>query len=102
MFIVQILLPLYAPDRERFPRQAFELVAKELTERFGGMTAYANAPARGLWEDDAGHAQRDEIIVHEVMTETLDRSWWSDYRALLQARFSQDEVVIRALGMQRL
>jgi hypothetical protein len=66
------------------------------------MTAYANSPARGLWEDRAGHAERDDIIVHEVMTQNLDAAWWASYRAELEARFSQDQVVVRALPMQRL
>jgi hypothetical protein len=102
VFLVQILLPLYDRAGTRLPRDAFERVAAELTERFGGMTAYANSPARGLWEDDAGRAQHDDIIVHEVMTESLDEAWWAHYRSVLEARFSQDQVVIRALGMQRL
>jgi hypothetical protein len=102
VFLVQILLPLYGRDRTRFPRAAFERVATELTERFGGMTAYANSPARGLWEDGAGHAERDDIIVHEVMTESLDEAWWAAYRSALEARFRQDQVVVRALRMQRL
>ena len=66
------------------------------------MTAYANAPARGLWEGDDGRAQRDDIVVHEVMTESLDRRWWARYRGILEARFAQDEVVVRALGIERL
>jgi hypothetical protein len=102
MFLVQVLLPLYDGAQRRFPQAAFELVARELTERFGGMTAYANAPARGLWESEKGRAEQDDIIVHEVMTESLDGTWWSGYRKVLETRFAQDEVVIRALGMQRL
>ena len=102
MFLVQILLPLYDRAQKRFPRETFELVASELTERFGGMTAYANAPARGLWEGNEGGAERDDIVVHEVMTESLDRAWWARYREVLETRFAQDEVVIRALGMDRL
>lgn len=102
MFLVQILLPLYDRAGARLPRAVFERVAAELTEGFGGMTAYANSPARGLWEDGAGQAQHDDIIVHEVMTETLEEAWWANYRSVLEGRFSQDQVVIRALKMQRL
>jgi hypothetical protein len=102
MFLVQILLPLYDADHEPRPRAAFALVANELLERFGGMTAYVNAPARGVWEDDRGRAEHDDIIVHEVMTETLEKSWWTSYRKLLESRFAQDQIVIRALAIQRM
>lgn len=102
MFLVQILLPLYDAAHRRWPRAAFDLIASELVDRFGGMTAYANAPASGLWESDGGRPEHDDIIVHEVMTESLDVGWWSSYRKVLESRFAQDEVVIRALGMQRL
>jgi hypothetical protein len=40
--------------------------------------------------------KRDDIIVVEVMTDTLDRSWWRKYRIELEQVFEQDEVVIRA------
>jgi hypothetical protein len=102
VFLIQILLPLYDRAGTRLPRDVFERVAAELTEGFGGMTAYANSPARGLWDDGTGQAQHDDIIVHEVMTETVDQAWWAKYRSVLEARFSQDQVVIRALEMQRL
>ena len=67
-----------------------------------GMTAYANAPVRGLWQDRRGRTERDNLIVDEVMTETLDERWWGDYRKVLEMRFAQDEVVSRALDMLRL
>ena len=101
MFLVQILLPLYDSHHQRYPRDAFDLVASELLEHFGGMTAYANAPARGLWEG-GGRTEHDDIIVHEVMTDGLEEGWWKDYRKILESRFAQEEVVVRAFGMQRL
>jgi hypothetical protein len=36
------------------------------------------------------------------MVDSLDRTWWGGYRKVLETRFAQDEVVIRALAMQRL
>ena len=49
-----------------------------------------------------GERSRDEIVVLEVMAETLDREWWRDYRGELERRFRQDEVVIRASEVERL
>lgn len=102
MYLVQILLPLRARSGSPLSRDLFDRVARELTERFGGVTSYARAPARGLWEDQAGRAELDDIVVQEVMTDALDEPWWAEYRASLEARFDQDEVVIRALEARRL
>jgi hypothetical protein len=77
-------------------------VRAELTERFGGLTAYTRAPAQGLWAEDGGPPARDDIVVHEVMAETLDRAWWAGYRRTLEQRFAQDELVVRAHSVERL
>lgn len=100
--LVQILLPLYDRDGRRFGRALYDAVARELTAAFGGITAHARAPARGLWNDADGDTAVDDIVVYEVMTDALDRSWWAHYRADLQQRFAQDELVVRAMSMQRL
>jgi hypothetical protein len=102
MHLVQLLLPLYDPRGERFGRQLFETTLRELTERFGGLTAYARAPAAGLWEARPGEVTRDDVVVYEVMVDTLERSWWAAYRQTLEERFGQEELVVRALGMERL
>jgi hypothetical protein len=34
--------------------------------------------------------------VFEVMTETLDASWWANYWRQLEREFQQDEIVVRA------
>jgi hypothetical protein len=77
-------------------------VRQELTDRFGGLTTYARAPALGLWQETDGPPRRDDIVVYEVMTDVLDRSWWAEYRLDLQRRFEQEELVIRAQGIERL
>jgi len=44
----------------------------------------------------------DEIVIFEVMTETLDRDWWSEYRLELERRFRQREIVVRAQTIEQL
>lgn len=95
MHLVQILLPLFAADGQRLPADLFGAVRRELVERFGGLTAYSRAPAKGLWED-AGGVEHDDIVVYEVMVEQLDRAWWAGYRQQLTDRFGQKELVVRA------
>lgn len=101
MHLVQLLLPLRDNQGAAFAASAFTRVRDELTERFGGVTAHLQAPAEGAWEED-GHVERDQVVVFEVMVEPLDRAWWADYREQLRRRFRQDELVVRALGMERL
>lgn len=95
MHLVQILLPLYDNAGEALPASLYAAVRAELTERFGGLTAFTRAPAQGLWKDE-GKTQHDDIIVLEVMTEHLDLDWWRAYRDKLETQFRQQEVVIRA------
>lgn len=74
----------------------FAQVRAELTAAFGGVTAYPHSPALGLWED-AGEVQRDELVLFEVLVETFDPGWWSEYRHGLCRRFRQDAIQIRVI-----
>lgn len=97
MYLVQILLPLYTNERQLFPDVAYEHVRETLTERFGGVTAYQRSPALGHWKQTEAVTIRDDIVVFEVMLETLDRMWWLEYREHLRETFTQDKLIIRAL-----
>jgi hypothetical protein len=77
-------------------------VLKELTERFGGATAYDRAPAKGLWKPNPQETVHDTIVVYEVMVESLDTAWWARYRQDLEARLAQQELVVRAMEIRRL
>jgi hypothetical protein len=94
--MIQLLLPLWSNSGERFPRHLFDQVSKELIDRFSGLTAHTQAPASGLWEEEGGKIAHDEIIIYEVMADKLDLPWWSEYRRLLETRFQQNKLVIRA------
>ena len=102
MHLVQILLPLYDNDGRRQPDALFHRVRQELVDRFGGLTAYSRAPAKGLWQDESGSTTPDEIIVHEVMAEQIDVGWWREYWEGLERDFRQEEIVIRAQVISKL
>lgn len=102
MHLVQLLLPLRDDEGRPFGRAPFDRVRAELTGRFGGVTAYLQSPAEGAWREPGGGVDRDDVVILEVMAEALDRAWWSGYRAELERRFRQDEVVVRATAMERL
>ena len=103
MYLVQLFLPLRDNSGEPFSRERFATVSAEITERFGGMTAYARSPAIGLWKD-AGEepTKRDELVVYEVMIEELDVEWWRHYRLSLEERFRQDNIVVRSQEIRML
>lgn len=103
MHLVQLLVPLRDERGERFDGALYRRLRAELTDRFGGLTVYSRAPAEGLWREDDGEGPtHDDILVVEVMVEELDAAWWTEYRQELERRFRQEELVVRALGMQRL
>jgi hypothetical protein len=102
MHLVQLLIPLYDNRGAAFPASHYTTLRAELAEEFGGLTAYSRAPAQGLWDDGDAATKRDDIIVYEVMAEVLDRAWWARYRRMLEERFRQDELVIRAQEFERL
>ena len=97
MYLVQILLPVYDNEGQAFDALEYVRLRQELADAFGGVTAYTRAPARGVWKDDAGATARDDIVIFEVMTEHLDREWWTSFRREMESRFRQESVVVRAL-----
>ena len=102
MYLVQLLLPLYDNQKQPFSREAFERVRHELTESFGGVTAFVRSPAVGLWKENEEDTRRDDVVMFEVMADDLDQGWWADYRRRLEQEFRQDELIVRALQVTKL
>ena len=102
MFLVQMLLPLYDGAGQRVPHGRFADLRSELTERFGGVTAFLRSPAQGMWKEEDGEVDRDEVVMCEVMVDPLDRSWWQAYRRTLEKQFGQRELMLRVIEIERL
>ena len=102
MYLVQLLLPVRDNAGAPYPRGHYDELTGRLTDRFGGVTAYTRAPATGLWETASGETVRDQVVVYEVMADDLDREYWARLRRELEARFDQEELVIRAQETERL
>ena len=101
MHLVEILLPLFDSEGTPIEGQEFNRVSDELTRKFGGLTAFTREPAEGRWKEGTD-TQRDEIVIFEVMTDAIDRGWWSSYREELQARFRQKVILIRSHEVKQL
>ena len=95
MHVIQILLPVRDNDGKPFGPHPFEEVAWSLSKTFGGLTAYSRSPAEGRWET-SGKTLHDDVLIFEVMVETIDRPWWADFRGQLEASFRQQRVIVRA------
>src|ERR1700730_12151348 len=95
MRLVQLLLPLYDNAGTPFTETHYSSVRRELTNIFGGLTAFTRAPAQGLSKNE-DHTTRDDIVVFEVMCPDLDLKWWKRYRAACEELFQQEIIVIRA------
>ena len=102
MHLVELFLPLYDNAGTAFPKALYDTVRSELTERFGGVTAFTRAPATGLWDDGDGDVERDDVVLFEVMVDHVDHTWWRSYRESLEARFRQDEILVRSTAVERL
>jgi hypothetical protein len=102
VFLVQLLLPVYDNDGVAVAENEFTTVRRELTERFGGVTAYVRSPAAGLWKRGDGKVDRDDVVMVEVMAASLDRTWWGQYRELLEQRFRQETIVLRSIVVESL
>jgi hypothetical protein len=98
--LVQVLLPMQRQDGSSVAAEEFARVRVELTERFGGVTAYTRSPATGLWKKPDDAIERDQVIMVEVVVDQFDRGWWQTYRQELAARFGQEEIHARALAIE--
>ena len=102
MHLIQLMLPLYDNAGGALEPRLFTQTLRELTDTFGGATAFTRSPAEGFWESPQGNVKKDDVIVVEVMIEGVDAGWWREYRATLEARFRQETILIRALPCRTL
>jgi hypothetical protein len=92
--LIQIFLPRYDNNGRRLAAALYARERERLVERFGGLTAFTQNRAHGLWKEN-GRTHRDAIIIFEVMIRRVDRKWWTLYRYRLQKRFRQKELLVR-------
>jgi len=102
MHLIQILLPLRDAKGRGFPEAKYDAVAAELTERFGGVTAYTRTPAEGRWKPGREAASQEDVVVVEVMVQAIDQKWWLSYRKDLERSFKQKRIIVRAQDIQLL
>ena len=50
----------------------------------------------GAWQEQGAQLVHDDLVIYEVMADDLDRGWWRSYRAELEQRFRQEQLIVRA------
>jgi hypothetical protein len=100
-YLIQLLLPLTDNEGRPYEQMLFRDINASLTEKFGGLTAFSRSPAKGTWIND-DHEERDDVIVVEVMAQTLDRDWWLTFRQRLEITMRQAEIVVGSQTIERL
>lgn len=97
VYLIQLLLPALVSQGDEPASGPVSQTRHELTETFGGLTAYLRAPAVGVWTSPEGGRAQDEVVMVEVVAERFDRAWWRDYTQRLARRFAQEAIHVRAL-----
>ena len=100
MELFQIFLPLSDNHGTRFPFRKFEQVKEHLVKQFGGVTAFLNSPGEGVWRESPKNFVKDDVVTFEVMSERLDRDWWTAYKEELKKDFRQEELVVRKMQIE--
>lgn len=102
MQLVQIFLPLYDNNKQLFQESAYNGVRNRLKEQFGGVSFYRNTPVEGLWKDESGKTNYDELIIAEIMIHDLNKEWWKQFKQDLEQVFKQEEILIRSFVVEKL
>jgi hypothetical protein len=95
MYLFQILVPVKLQSRNASrSKREITRIERELTKEYGGVTAFSQSPAEGLWRNSKT-VTRDTIVIVEVMCKTKREQWWKQYRRELEHRLNQNTIVIR-------
>ena len=100
-WLVEIFLPITDNRGAPYPAEIFEALEEELAAKYGGVTAFARAPAQGRWQN-SGHQEQDDILILEVMTPNLYVVWWHGLRRRLEQTLRQKRILMRAQEVRKL
>ena len=93
-FVVQLILPVYDNSGQLFPSELSKRVRMELTQKFGGLTAYTRAPAEGTWRDEEGRTQRDDVVIGPERREKRQHRLGHELRRALNGVAGSTHIVI--------
>lgn len=100
MKLVQLFIPLYDNDGMPFKDDLFVSLKEQLAEKFGGVTIYRQTT--GFWKQSEGPAQKDEILIYEVMVKTIETKFWKELKERLLKAFRQESLLFRFFDIELL
>jgi hypothetical protein len=101
MHLIRLLLPLHDNNKQEFPT-AYFLKVREETNRSLRRSDRLRSFSRGRVVERCYKVSRDEMVMFEVMSNQLDKEWWSNYRTQLEKEFRQEELLIWASDVTKL
>jgi len=100
--LVQLFVPLNDGQGQPIPEQLYGKLSEELKERFGGVTVYSRAPAKGIWKRDAEDTERDELLIYEVLINARETEFWINLKGRLERQLKQDEILVLLSNTRKL
>ncbi|MFC7524227.1 hypothetical protein ACFQRK_09755 [Parapedobacter sp. GCM10030251] len=95
MKLIQVFIPLTDNTGNHFPESYFTQLKSAFSEKYGGVTVYKQMPIEGFWKETKATAEKDVLVIFEVLTDTLDISYWKDLKTQLETTFRQKDLLIR-------
>lgn len=94
MKLIQLLVPLNDNNGKQYPVKMHEDIKDKLIKKHGGVTAFTQSPAEGVW-DSGQDRQIDQNILYEVMTDNFEKDWWTNFITELETRLHQEKIILR-------
>ena len=63
MYLIQLLLPAAVTPVGAAASDPVSQTRRELTDAFGGLTAYLRTPAVGVWTSPEGGRAQDDVVM---------------------------------------
>ena len=100
--LVQLFVPLYDQAGKAFPENYYTKLTARLKEKFGGVTIYSRSPATGLWKQEGAKTVQDKLLIYEILSSTIDNSYWQELKVQLEKQFNQDELLVLLTKIRKL
>ena len=100
--LIQLFIPLFDEKGNQFPDQYYTKLNFELKERFGGVTIYNRCPVTGLWKEDEEKTAQDQLLVYEVLINTIENDYWQGIKSRLEKQFKQAELLVLMTKIHKL
>ena len=100
MKLIELFIPLYDNEGEKFSDEHFENLKSELTDAFGGVTIYKKTS--GYWKEPERPVKKDEILIYEIMAEQIKKAYWQALKRRLLILFRQKDLVFRYSDIEML